>query len=373
MTEPITPRPDPHRPFPWLPIILGALIATLAYRWFFDRGTPAVDPRPVTPRGDLASDEKSTIAIFKRASPSVVYITTATTRLDIWTRNIQESPQGSGSGFVWDDAGHIVTNVHVIQNASSASVTFSDHGTYPATLVGVAPDNDLAVLRVNIGKDKLHPIDVGTSHDMQVGQRVFAIGNPFGFDQTLTTGIVSAIGRTIKTEGGRPIEDVIQTDAAINPGNSGGPLLDSAGRLIGVNTAIFSPTGSSAGIGFAIPVDTVQRIVPQLIKTGRVITPQLGVSFFDNRVTRQLRINGLLIRDVHPGTPAEAAGLRGTRRTATDYVPGDVIMAIDGRKLANTDDFVLAISRYKPGDKVTLTIQREGQTMQIPVQLGKPE
>jgi S1-C subfamily serine protease len=236
----------------------------------------------------------------------------------------------------------------------------------------MAPEQDLAVLKVNIPRDKLRPIPVGTSHDLQVGQRVFAIGNPFGFDQTLTTGIVSAIGRTIKTESGRPIEDVIQTDAAINPGNSGGPLLDSAGRLIGVNTAIYSPSGSSAGIGFAIPVDTVQRVVPQLIKTGRVVTPQLGV-ILDDRIARQLRVSGLLVLGVRPGTPAETAGLRGTRRTPTGFIPGDIILAIDGRKVANTDDYVLAISRYKPGDKVTLTIQRESQSIQVPVQLGKPE
>ncbi len=366
------PQLPPHRPFPWLAIVVGALIATLAYRWVFERGTPAVDPRPVTPRGDLADEEKTSISLFKNANPSVVCITTATTRLDLWTRNVYEMPRGSGSGFVWDDAGHIVTNVHVIQNASTANVSFSDHGTYPASLVGMDPDHDLAVLKVDIPKDKLRPIPVGTSHDLQVGQRVFAIGNPFGLDQTLTTGIVSAIGRTIKNESGRPIEDVIQTDAAINPGNSGGPLLDSAGRLIGVNTAIYSSSGSSAGIGFAIPVDTVQRVVPQLIKTGRVVTPQLGV-ILDDRVARQLRVNGLLVLGVRPGSPAEAVGLRGTRRTQTGYIPGDVILAIDGRKVTSTDDYVLAISRYKPGDKVTLTIQRDGQSIQVPVQLGKPE
>ncbi len=367
-----TSYPPPHRPFPWLPIVLGALIATLTYRWIFDRGTPAVDPRPITPRGDLADEEKTSINLYKSASPSVVHITTATTRLDLWTRNVYEIPRGSGSGFVWDDAGHIVTNMHVIQGATTANVSFADHGTYSASLVGMAPDQDLAVLKVSIAKDKLRPILVGTSHDLQVGQRVFAIGNPFGFDQTLTTGIVSATGRTIKTESGRPIEDVIQTDAAINPGNSGGPLLDSAGRLIGVNTAIFSPSGSSAGIGFAIPVDTVQRVVPQIIKTGRVVTPQLGV-ILDDRIARQLRINGLLVLGVRPNTPAEAAGLRGTRRTQTGYIPGDIILAIDGRKIANTDDFVLAMSRYKPGDKVTLSILREGQTIEVPVTLGKPE
>ena len=223
-------------------LIIGLILGWLIYRFFFDRGTPGVDPRPVTPAADLAADEKATIDLFKKVSPSVAYITTLAQRVDVF-RNVQEVPAGTGSGFIWDDAGHVVTNFHVVQRASGAKVTLADHSTYDASLVGVAPNVDLAVLKINAPASKLPKIPwVGASKDLHVGQKTFAIGNPFGLDQTLTTGIVSALGRTIPGAGGQPIDDVIQTDAAINPGNSGGPLLDSSGRLIGVNTAIYSPS-----------------------------------------------------------------------------------------------------------------------------------
>ncbi|HTS03462.1 MAG TPA: trypsin-like peptidase domain-containing protein, partial [Thermoanaerobaculia bacterium] len=212
----------------------------------------AAAPRPVTARGDLASDEKATIELFQRCSPSVVYITTLARR-PVNFFEMTEVAQGTGSGFVWDRQGHIVTNFHVIENSDSLVVTLADQSNWKATLVGAEPDKDLAVLRIGAPEAKLPPILVGTSHDLKVGQKVFAIGNPFGLDETLTTGIVSALGRTIESVTGRKIQDVVQTDAAINPGNSGGPLLDSAGRLIGVNTQIASPSGASAGIGFAVP------------------------------------------------------------------------------------------------------------------------
>ena len=244
----------------------------------FQRGGFRLPRGSVTPRGDLAEEEKATIAIFKQTSPSVVFITTLTERYDLRTQDTQETPQGTGSGFVWDDAGDIVTNFHVVRNASSARVTLADHGNYQAELVGVAPDYDLAVLRIHAPKEKLHPILLGTSHDLQVGQKVFAIGDPYGLDQTLTSGIVSALGRTIQSTTDTPIDNIIQIDAAINPGNSGGPLLDSAGRLIGVNTAIYSPSGSSAGIGCAIPVDTGNRLAPELIANGRFIRTSLGLA-----------------------------------------------------------------------------------------------
>jgi len=214
-------------------------------------------PRAITPRGDLAEEEKTTIALFRQASPSVVHITTLAVRQDAFSLDVFQIPQGTGSGFVWDNQGRIVTNFHVIRDADAAQVTLADHSSWKARLVGAYPDKDLAVLMVDAPKDRLHPIAIGTSHDLQVGQRLFAIGNPFGLDQSLTTGIISALGREIESVNRRAIKDMIQTDAAINPGNSGGPLLDSSGRLIGVNTAIYSPSGASAGIGFAIPVDEV--------------------------------------------------------------------------------------------------------------------
>src|SRR5438132_1613205 len=275
---------------PLITLLLVGIGALLVWHFFFNHGTPAVDPRPVAPRGDLAADEKSTIDLLREASPSVAFITTAQ-RVEFWNRS-QEIPQGTGSGFIWDDAGHIVTNFHVvapmIQSKASATVTLSDHSSYDAALVGVSPDNDLAVVQIRAPKDKLPPIKVGTSNDLQVGQKVFAIGDPFGLDQTLTTGIVSALGRVIPSATGRLIEDVIQTDAAINPGNSGGPLLDSWRRLIGVNAAIYSPSGAYAGIGFAIPVDTVQRIVPQLIEHGQVTRPGLGIQVGPDQIAERL-------------------------------------------------------------------------------------
>ncbi|MGE5609023.1 MAG: S1C family serine protease [Bacillota bacterium] len=373
---PMPPEPPPYtRPrtsvAPLLVAILLGIVAFLTYRLYFS-GTPAVEPRPVAARGDLAADEKATIDIFRQASPSVVYITTVASALNPWSLNIQEIPQGTGSGFIWDDAGDIITNFHVVRNASAAQVTLADRSTYGADLVGVDPDNDLAVIRIRAPKTKLRPILVGSSHDLQVGQRTFAIGDPFGLDQTLTTGVVSALGRTIESVTNHPIDNVIQTDAAINPGNSGGPLLDSAGRLIGVNTAIFSPSGAYAGIGFAIPVDTVNRIVPQLIKTGRVASPQIGVVSDDRlsrQLTRELGVEGVLVLGVRPNSPAAAAGLRGTRRTRDGYVPGDIITHVDDQKVTSFEQLRAALQQYKPGDTITLTVLRDDQTIKVPIHL----
>jgi S1-C subfamily serine protease len=362
---------------PWLQILLLLIVGFLLYRQLFNYGVPAVDPRPVTPAGDLAADEKSTIDLFKEASPSVVNVTTLAQRLDLWTRNVLEIPQGTGTGFIWDDAGHIVTNFHVIESIArgggTAQITLSDHTTYPADLVGIAPDQDLAVLRIRAPRDTIRPIArIGSTSDLQVGQKVFAIGNPFGLDQTLTTGIVSALGRSIPARTGREIEDAIQTDAAINPGNSGGPLFDSSRRLIGVNTAIFSPTGAYAGIGFAVPVDTVNRVVPQLIRNGRVASPDIGVIADDRlglRLTRRMGVEGVLVLGVRLNSPAAAAGLRGTQRTPRGWIPGDVITHVDDRKVNVSDDLQAALERHDPGDTVTLTILRDGKTLQASVKL----
>lgn len=265
----------------WL--VISASVAALMLLWQL---LPAIEdwftpiegtPRVVTARGDLAADEKATIELFENSRDSVVYISTAQRVLDVWTRNVFEVPRGTGSGFIWDDAGHVVTNFHVIEGASSATVRLADGRDYQAGLVGASPAHDIAVLKIGVGFKRPPPVPIGTSHDLKVGQKVFAIGNPFGLDWTLTTGIVSALDRSLPNErGGPPIEHLIQTDASINPGNSGGPLLDSAGRLIGINTAIYSPSGASAGIGFAVPVDTVMRVVPQVIRTGRYIRPALA-------------------------------------------------------------------------------------------------
>ncbi|MBI4422408.1 MAG: trypsin-like peptidase domain-containing protein, partial [Elusimicrobia bacterium] len=262
----------------WLSLLVVAAPALAARR------TPP-PPRPVAPRGDLSASERATMELFQRSNASVAYITSMVVRRDVFSLNILEIPRGAGSGFIWDDQGHVVTNFHVIEGASSAEVTLADHSKWSAKLVGVAPEKDLAVLRIEAPAARLRPIPIGSSRDLQVGQSVYAIGNPFGLDQTLTTGVISALGREIHSASGHPIQGVIQTDAAINPGNSGGPLLDSSGRLIGVNTAIASPSGAFAGVGFAVPVDTVNRFVPQLIAFGKITRPGLGVTIAEAAIT----------------------------------------------------------------------------------------
>ena len=329
----------------------------------------AADSRPVTARGDLAEDEKSTIELFKRASPSVVYITTLSRRA-VNFFEMTDVPQGTGSGFLWDRQGHVVTNYHVIPDSDSSVVTLSDQTNWKATVVGVEPDKDLAVLRISAPAEKLTPILVGTSKGLQVGQKVFAIGNPFGLDETLTTGIVSALGRTIEAVTGRKIQDVIQTDAAINPGNSGGPLLDSAGRLIGVNCQIASPSGASAGIGFAVPVDTVNAVVPELIAHGRIVRPRLGISPANESVARQLGVTGVLVLGVAEGSGAAKAGLRGTERDRDgSFILGDIIIGVAGQDVANYDDLVSALEKQKIGDTVPVKIVRGDRTTTVDVAL----
>jgi S1-C subfamily serine protease len=331
---------------------------------------PVAAAPAVAARGDLADDEKSTIALFRAASPSVVHITTLATVTDFYRFDVQQIPQGTGSGFVWDEAGHIVTNFHVIRDADAAQVTLSDQTTLKARYVGGSQDKDLAVLRVEAPRGRLKPLPIGTSRDLAVGQRTFAIGNPFGLDQTLTTGIVSALGREIRSQNDRAIRDVIQTDAAINPGNSGGPLLDSSGRLIGVNTAIFSPSGAYAGIGFAIPVDTVSWVVPELIAHRRVIRPGLGIQAATEEVTRRLGVEGVLIVDVIEGGAAERAGLRPVQRGRLGrIVLGDVIVGLDGKRVGNWDDLLSLLERHRPGDVVTVTVEREGARKDVRVRL----
>ncbi len=332
-------------------------------------------PRPIEPRGELADVEKTNIDIYKKGKSSVVHITSMTIERDEWNLNTQEVPEGAGSGFVWDEGGHIVTNYHVIRNAQTAHVTLADHTTWRASRVGEAPDKDLAVLHIDAPKSKLVPIAVGKSEDLQVGQMAYAIGNPFGLDLTLTTGVISALGREIQSVTKRSIKNVIQTDAAINPGNSGGPLLDSAGRLIGVNTAIYSPSGSNAGIGFAIPVDEVNRVVPQLIKNGKLERPGLGVQVAYDQTARGLGVDkGALIVNVSRGSPAERAGLRPTRRTRYGRIRlGDVITAIDDKPVEKANDFFDILEKYKIGDTVTLTVVREEEETKVQAALGSAD
>jgi len=320
-------------------------------------------PRAVAPRGPLAADELANVELFKRASPSVVHITSLGVQRDLFSMNVQQVPRGTGTGFVWDDQGHIVTNFHVIQNANGARVTLADQSSFDAKLVGAFPDRDLAVLRIDAPKDKLPPIAIGSSRDLLVGQRVYAIGNPFGLDQTLTTGIVSALNREIESFNNRLIRGVIQTDAAINPGNSGGPLLDSAGRLLGVNTQIASPSGASAGIGFAIPVDEVNRIVPRLIRDGRFVRPALGIAAGPPQLHQALNLpRGVALLQVSPGGPAAKAGLLPFRRgNRGEVVAGDVIVAVDNDKVIDLDHLLSLLESRQPGDSVTLTVWRAGQ------------
>jgi S1-C subfamily serine protease len=332
---------------------------------------PEGKPRVVTPAPtELGADERATMAVFERATKSVVFIANTAIQRDPWSFNLFEAPQGSGSGFVWNKQGHIVTNFHVVYGANSITVTLADRTEHKATLIGADPDHDVAVLQIRAPEDAFSPLTVGTSNDLRVGQKVLAIGNPFGLDHTLTTGVVSALGRTIKSLSNRTIEGVIQTDAAINPGNSGGPLLDSAGRLIGVNTQIVSPSGAFAGIGFAVPVDTVNRIVPELIKHGKLIRPGLGVSLVPDAMAKHWGIKGLIIGKVSRGSGAEQAGLKSARETLNGRVElGDIITAVDGKPVGTIDDLMDVMERHKVNDRVAVEILRGDHRERVSVTL----
>jgi S1-C subfamily serine protease len=337
-------------------------------------GPPKAALREITPRGPLSADEQQTIRIFERASPSVVYITTVQHVRDFFSRDIMRVPQGTGSGFIWDEQGHVVTNFHVIQGAQEALVTLADQRSYPASLVGASPEHDIAVLKISVPSNVPPALPIGTSADLRVGQRVLAIGNPFGLDHTLTTGVISALNRSMDDEAGGVIRNLIQTDAAINPGNSGGPLIDSAGRLIGINTMIYSPSGAYAGIGFAVPVDTVNRVVSQLVAFGRYVRPTLGIAA-DDEINRELlygtRREGVVVLGVARGSPANRAGLRAARSTPAGRVQlGDVITAVDGESVATLADLVAILDEHQFGDRVTLTVERDGEARKVTVTLS---
>lgn len=378
-----------NRRDPWIPVLVGLVLILYGVeltRWQeqkMQRQAPAATPnstssaigsqsvdRAVTPRGDLAADEQSTIDLFNAVSPSVVFITTTAIQRDFFNMNVFEIPHGTGSGFIWDEQGHVVTNFHVIQQAHGVEVTLADQTSWPARVVGVEPDKDLALLKLDIPAGKLKPIAVGRSGDLQVGQTVFAIGNPFGLDHTLTTGVISGLGREIESITRRPIWGVIQTDAAINPGNSGGPLLDSAGRLIGINTAIYSPSGAYAGIGFAVPVDTVARLIPQLIQYGRALKPGLGIAIADDQVMRRFGKQGVLVLSVAPGGPADGILKPTTRQRGGRLALGDIIVGIEGAAIANGEDLFKVLDQHKVGDKVSVEIERDGRRSTVEIELA---
>lgn len=342
--------------------LLYVLYNQTSFDGFFTSRPEEATPRTVESRGDLSSSEKSVINLFEASKGSVAYIFTESVQGQLFFRRVAE---GTGSGFIWDDQGHIVTNAHVVNGANKIRVQLDDSEPLPAKLIGIAPSYDLAVIRLITKPKDLRPIPVGVSKDLKVGQSVFAIGNPFGLSKTLTSGIVSALGRTLPVDNGREIPNVIQTDAAINPGNSGGPLLDSAGRLIGVNTAILSKSGTSAGVGFAIPVDLVNQIVPQLIERGSLPRPGIGVAVADESLARRLGVKGIAIMGVEPGSPADKAGIQAY--DLQQGIQGDVIVAVNSKPVANVNELSKALEAIGVGNKAKLLVLRGEEPREVEV------
>jgi 2-alkenal reductase len=349
----------------WIIAILASL-PLLAIHPVLAQHPPRAEPRAVTPRGPLLPTEQAWIAMFESASPSVAYITTEVVQRRGFFGT--EVGQGAGSGFVWDQNGHVVTNYHVVQGARRVSVQLDAGDPIEAKVVGTAPEYDLAVVRLVRVPKSLRPIPIGTSHDLKIGQAVFAIGNPFGLQRTLTQGIVSALDRELPTiDGYREVAGVIQTDAAINPGNSGGPLLDSAGRLIGVNSAIRSSSGSSAGVGFAIPVDLVNRIVPTLIARGQAPLPGIGITPVRPDLVERAGIAGVVVDQVSPGTPAAEAGLKPLNRRTGEV--GDIIVGVNGKRVASLSSFAVELDRVGIDNSAELTVERDGKERRVRVRV----
>ncbi|MBR1276271.1 S1C family serine protease [Bradyrhizobium sp. AUGA SZCCT0283] len=348
-------------------IVAGVLVALTVSNIRYSPWTNTV-ARTVDQRGPLSEAERANIELFERVSPSVVQVAARAAAGNPLAED-EEGAAGaaSGTGFVWDNAGHVVTNNHVVQNGSEVAVRFASGEVAKAEVIGVAPNYDLAVLRIKNARQLPPPVALGSSSELKVGQSAFAIGNPFGLDQSLTSGIISALKRRLPTSSGREISNVIQTDTAINPGNSGGPLLDSAGRLIGVNTAIISPSGSSAGIGFAIPVDIVNRVVPQLIKNGRVPTPGIGIVAASEAVSTRLGIEGVIIVRIAPGSPAERAGIRGVDFGSGAL--GDVIVQADGKPVHRLSDLTDQIEQIGAGKSIRISLKRGSQTRDINIDI----
>ena len=353
---------------PWIKRALvaagAAAIAATAALSSIAQSPPRAEPRPVSPRAALPEGERAVVDLFHNAAPSVAYITTEVLQQSGW---YVTAAQGAGSGFVWDGAGHVVTNNHVVEGARKVTVQLDAGDPIPATVIGRAPEYDLAVVRLSRPPKDLRPLPLGSSRDLKVGQSVFAIGNPFGLQRTLTHGIVSALDRELPTSGYREVAGVIQIDAAINPGNSGGPLLDSAGRLIGVNSAIRSASGSSAGVGFSIPVDLVNRIVPSLISRGRAPIPGIGIVPYAPEIVARAGIRGIVIEGVRPGSPAAKAGLRAANPRSDDV--GDVIVAVNGRLTETPSQFANELDRVGIGRDAELTVVRAGKDRKVPVRV----
>ncbi|MEM1404473.1 MAG: trypsin-like peptidase domain-containing protein [Pseudomonadota bacterium] len=320
-------------------------------------------------------DETNSTEIFSKASPAVVYVNTTTLRRrSRFSLDVMEIPKGSGSGFVWHESGLVVTNYHVIAGANRMQVSFQDGTSFSAELIGSAPEKDLAVLRILGDVEGLITLPLGDSTELSVGRKVLAIGNPFGLDTTLTTGVVSALGREIRAPSNRRIRGVIQTDAAINPGNSGGPLLNSLGQLVGVNTAIYSPSGASAGIGFAIPVNTVKEVVPQLISYGKMLRPIMGVELASDRWSRRYKIKGVPVVRVFPGLPAAEAGLKGAwRNSRGEIMLGDIIVAMDGEEIKSHDDYYSVLESHEPGDAIDVTVRSGEEERTLSVKLSESQ
>lgn len=373
MASPAPAKPSKNNVNAWLVLALIVCGGALLLRDQFQRGrlfNPNAAPKPVVPRGDLAEDEKSTIALFQQASPCVVHITTADLAMNRFSMDVLEVPKGTGTGFLWDEQGYIVTNFHVVQDADRFHVTTSDYRSYTAVLVGSEPTKDLAVLKLETNGERFPAIQIGESEALQVGQKVYAIGSPYGLDQTLTTGVISGLGREIPTFGDRVIRGVIQTDAAINPGNSGGPLLDSAGLLIGVNTAIYSRSGSYSGIGFAVPVDVVNRIVPELISKGRVERPGLGIIIFSDAQASEIGIQGVLVRSVLPNGAADKAGMLGTKVIPEKGLQlGDIIVGINGEAVTSRTDLLTLIDEQQVGQTIVVQLIRNERPVELEVTL----
>ena len=355
---------ETHSPRIVVVLLVFGFLLSLGLTYVFNTSDPSEPANDsITPRGNLSTEEKTTINLFKKASPSVVHIVDTVAPAGRLNLNILEMARGTGSGFVWNTQGHVVTNFHVIETALKAQsrtvyVIFENDKVTEAKIVGVDPDRDLAVLKA-LDSAKVRPITRGRSHDLEVGQSVYAIGNPFGLDHTLTTGIISGLGREIESRSRRPIRGVIQTDAAINPGNSGGPLLDSSGRLIGINTAIASPTGAYAGVGFAVPADTINRIVPQLIEKGFAENPGLGVHILPPSKARANVERGVMIHEVIKDSPAHKAGLRGTHWNGRKLVLGDLIVGLDGSPIRQSADLFEVLDRHLVGDVVSYEVIRQ--------------
>ena len=351
-------------------VLLHACLGAILFLWH-------ALPLSATEAPDYLSfstdDEANTTEVFQLASPAVVFVTSTELRRQRFTRNVMEIPRGAGSGFIWNaDSGLVVTNYHVVAGADRLTITLEDEQAFQAEVVRLAPERDLAVLRMMDPPDNLTELPVGDSSELSVGRKVMAIGNPFGLDTTLTVGVVSALDREIQSPSNRTIRGVIQTDAAINPGNSGGPLLNSLGQLIGVNTAIYSPSGGSAGIGFAIPVNTVIEVVPQLIAFGKIVRPVLGVELASDRWLRRYRVEGVPIVRTYRGFPAEMAGMVGARRGSRgEIILGDVITEIDGERVANNDEFLSEMERHRVGDTIDIVTTREGEEKRFTVELSE--